>query len=150
MREVVVVGAVRSPIGKKNGSLAGVHAIDLLGAVLKALVTRTGVDPRTVGQVIGGCVGQVGMQSMNITRSAWLTAGLPLEVPATTVDAQCGSSQQASTLAYSLLAAGVIDTAVACGVEIMSKVPMGSTTPKDPDVGKPINRGYWKHYEYTT
>jgi acetyl-CoA C-acetyltransferase len=150
MREVVVVGAVRSPIGKKNGSLAGVHAIDLLGAVLKALVTQTGVDPRTVGQVIGGCVGQIGMQSMNVTRSAWLTAGLPLEVPSTTVDAQCGSSQQASTFAYSLIAAGVIDTAVACGVEIMSKVPMGSTTPRDPDVGKPINRGYWKHYEYTT
>ena len=150
MREVVVVGAVRSPIGKKNGSLAGVHAIDLLGTVLKALVTRTGVDPRSVGQVIGGCVGQIGMQSMNVTRSAWLTAGLPLEVSSTTVDAQCGSSQQASTLAYALVAAGVIDTAVACGVEIMSKVPMGSTTPKDPDVGKPINRGYWKHYEYTT
>jgi acetyl-CoA C-acetyltransferase len=150
MREVVVVGAVRSPIGKKNGSLAGVHAIDLLGTVLKALVARTGVDPGTVGQVVGGCVGQIGMQSMNVTRSAWLTAGLPLEVPATTVDAQCGSSQQASTLAYSLIAAGVVDTAVACGVEIMSKVPMGSTTPKDPDVGKPINRGYWKHHEYTT
>jgi acetyl-CoA C-acetyltransferase len=150
MREVVVVGAVRSPIGKKGGSLAGIHALDLLGAVLKALIDRTGVDPATVGQVIGGCVGQVGMQSMNVTRSAWLSAGLPLEVPATTVDAQCGSSQQASTLAYSLISAGVIDTAVACGVEIMSRVPMGSTTPKDPDVGKPINRGYWKQYEYTT
>jgi acetyl-CoA C-acetyltransferase len=150
MREVVVVSALRSPIGKKNGSLAGVHALDLLGAVLKALVTRAGVDPGTVGQVIGGCVGQVGMQSMNVTRSAWLSAGLPLEVPSTTVDAQCGSSQQASTLAYSLIAAGVIDTAIACGVEVMSKVPLGSTTPRDPDVGKPINRAYWKHHEYTT
>jgi acetyl-CoA C-acetyltransferase len=150
MREVVVADAVRSPIGKKNGSLAGVHALDLLGTVLKTLVTRTGVDPGTVGQVIGGCVGQVGMQSMNVTRSAWLSAGLPLEVPATTVDSQCGSSQQASTLAYSLIAAGVVEVAVACGVEIMSKVPLGSTTPRDPDVGKPINRRYWKHYEYTT
>jgi acetyl-CoA C-acetyltransferase len=84
MREVVVVSALRSPIGKKNGSLAGVHALDLLGAVLKALVTRAGVDPGTVGQVIGGCVGQVGMQSMNVTRSAWLSAGLPLEVPSIT------------------------------------------------------------------
>jgi acetyl-CoA C-acetyltransferase len=150
MREVVVVDAVRSPVGKKNGSLAGVHALDLLGTVLKALVTRTGIDPATVGQVVGGCVGQVGMQSMNVTRSAWLAAGLPLEIPATTVDAQCGSSQQASTLAYSLVAAGVIDVAVACGVEIMSRVPIGSTTPRDPDAGKPVNRGYWKHYEYTT
>jgi acetyl-CoA C-acetyltransferase len=150
MREVVVADAVRSPIGKKNGSLAGVHALDLLGTVLKALITRTGIDPGTVGQVIGGCVGQIGMQSMNVTRSAWLSAGLPLEVPSTTVDAQCGSSQQASTLAYSLIAAGVVEVAVACGVEIMSKVPLGSTTPKDPDAGKPINRGYWKHYEYTT
>jgi acetyl-CoA C-acetyltransferase len=150
MREVVVVNAVRSPIGKKNGSLAGIHALDLLGTVLKALVTRAGVDAGIVGQVVGGCVGQVGMQSMNVTRSAWLSAGLPLEVPSTTVDAQCGSSQQASTLAYSLIAAGVVDVAVACGVEIMSRVPIGSTTPRDPDVGKPVNRGYWKHYEYTT
>jgi acetyl-CoA C-acetyltransferase len=150
MREVVVVSALRSPIGKKNGSLAGVHALDLLGTVLKALVTRAGVDPGTVGQVIGGCVGQVGMQSMNVTRSAWLSAGLPPEVPSTTVDAQCGSSQQASTLAYSLIAAGLIDTAIACGVEVMSRVPLGSTTPRDPDVGKPINRAYWKYHEYTT
>lgn len=150
MRDVVVVDAVRSPLGRRNGSLAGVHAVDLLGTVLKALMTRTGVDPATVGQVLGGCVGQVGMQSMNVTRLAWLSAGLPAEVPATTVDAQCGSAQQASTLAYSLIASGAIDVAVASGVEIMSRVPLRSTTPKDPDVGKPINRTYWKHYEYTT
>jgi acetyl-CoA C-acetyltransferase len=111
---------------------------------------RTWLDPAEVGQVVGGCVGQVGMQSMNVTRSAWLAAGLPLTVPATTIDAQCGSSQQAATLAYSLVASGVVDTAVACGVEVMSKVFLGSTTPKDPDVGKPINRTYWQHYEFTT
>jgi acetyl-CoA C-acetyltransferase len=150
MREVVIVDAVRSPIGKRNGSLASVHSIDLLGPVLNGLMERTGLDPAEVGQVVGGCVGQVGMQSMNITRSAWLAAGLPLTVPATTIDTQCGSSQQATTLAYSLVASGVIDTAVACGVEVMSKVFLGSTTPKDPDVGKPINRSYWQHYEFTT
>jgi acetyl-CoA C-acetyltransferase len=150
MREVVVVDAVRSPIGRKNGSLASVHSLDLLGAVLKSLMERTGVDPAEVGQVVGGCVGQVGMQSMNVTRTAWLAAGFPVEVPATTVDTQCGSSQQATTLAYSLIASGIVETAVACGVEVMSKVPMGATTPKVPDVGKPINRGYWQHHEFTT
>jgi acetyl-CoA C-acetyltransferase len=87
---------------------------------------------------------------MNITESAWLTAGLPLKVTATTIDTQCGSSQLASTLAYSLMAPGVVDTAVACGVEVMSKVLLGPTTPKDSDVGKPINRSYWEQYELTT
>src|SRR5207244_1347712 len=95
-------------------------------------------------------VGQVGMQSMNVTRNAWLAAGLPLEVPASTVDAQCGSSQHATNLAFALVAAGVVDVAVACGVEVMSRVKMGSTIPKDPDVGKPVNRHYFEHYEYTS
>ena len=150
MREVVIVEAVRTPLGKRNGGLSSMHAIDLLGGVQKALFDRSGVDPSVVGQVVGGCVGQVGMQSMNVTRSAWLTADLPLDAAATTVDSQCGSSQQATSLAYSLVAAGVVDVAVGCGVEIMSRVPMGATTPKDPDVGRPINRGYWKSYEFTT
>jgi acetyl-CoA acetyltransferase len=87
---------------------------------------------------------------MNITRSAWLTAEFPLKVTATTIDTQCGSSQLASTVAYSLVAPGVVDTAVACGVEVMSKVLLGPTTPKDSDVGKPINRSYWEQYELTT
>src|SRR5512142_2298936 len=99
MREVVIVEAVRTPIGRRNGGLSSMHAIDLLGAVQKAVFERSGVDPAQVGQVVGGCVGQVGMQSMNVTRNAWLTAGLPMEVAATTVDAQCGSSQQATNLA---------------------------------------------------
>jgi acetyl-CoA C-acetyltransferase len=150
MREVVVVEAVRSPLGKRNGGLAAMHSIDLLGAVLAEVFRRSGVDAAEVGQVVGGCVGQVGMQTSNVTRNAWLTSGLPLEVPATTVDAQCGSSQQATNLAYALVAAGVVDVAVGCGVENMSSVPMGSTTPRDPDVGKPINRNYWKSYEYTS
>ena len=149
-RSVVVVEAVRSPFGRRNGGLSGMHSLDLLGAVQKELFTRSGVDPLEVGQVVGGCVGQVGMQTMNVARNAWLTAGLPLEVAATTVDAQCGSSQQATNLAYALVSSGVVDAAVACGVEVMSRVPMGSTVPKDPDVGKPINKNYWAHFEATS
>jgi acetyl-CoA C-acetyltransferase len=126
------------------------HSLDLLGAVQKELFTRSGVDPLEVGQVVGGCVGQVGMQTMNVARNAWLTAGLPLEVAATTVDAQCGSSQQASNLAYAMVSSGVVDAAVACGVEVMSRVPMGSTVPRDPNVGKPINKHYWEHFEATS
>jgi acetyl-CoA C-acetyltransferase len=150
MREVVVVDAVRSPFGKRNGGLSTMHAVDLLGTVQRELLHRAGVEPDEVGQVVGGCVDQVGMQSFNVARTAWLTAGLPLAVPATTVDAQCGSSQQATTLAYGLVASGVTDVAMACGVEVMSRVPMGSNSPKDPDVGKPINRHYFERYEFTS
>jgi acetyl-CoA C-acetyltransferase len=150
MSDVVIVEAVRSPIGRRNGGLAGIHSNDLLGAVLREVFDRSGLDPAAVGQVVGGCVGQVGMQSSNVTRNAWLTAGLPISVAATTVDAQCGSSQQATNLAYALVAAGVVDSAVGCGVEVMSKVKMGSTVPKDPDVGKPVNKNYWAHHEYTS
>lgn len=150
MVKVVLVEAVRTPVGRRNGGLAGMHAAELLGLVQREVLVRAGVDAADVDQVIGGCVGQVGMQSYNITRTAWLTAGLPVEVPASTVDAQCGSSQQAATLAYALVAGGVVDVALACGVEIMSRVPMGSTTPKVPDVGKPINRAYWAQHEFTT
>jgi acetyl-CoA C-acetyltransferase len=149
-RSVVIVEAVRTPVGRRNGGLSTVHAAELLGLVQQEVLRRSGVSAIEVGQVVGGCVGQVGMQSFNVARTAWLTAGLPEKVPATTIDAQCGSSQQASTLAYSLVASGVVDTAIACGVEIMSRVPMGSTTPKVPDVGKAINRAYWAHHEFTT
>lgn len=150
VREVVIVEAVRTPIGRRNGGLAGVHAVDLLGEVQRAVFTRSGLSPAAVGQVVGGCVGQVGMQTMNVVRTAWLAAGLPVEVPASTLDAQCGSSQQAINVAYALIAGGSVDTALACGVESMSRVPMGSTVPRDPNVGKPINRRYWDHNEYTT
>jgi acetyl-CoA C-acetyltransferase len=149
-REVVIVEAVRTPFGRRNGGLSSMHSLDVLGAVQHELFTRTGVDPAEVGQVVGGCVGQVGMQTMNVTRNAWLAAGLPIEVAATTVDAQCGSSQQATNLAYALVSSGVVDAAVACGVELMTRVPMGSTVPKDPAVGKPINKTYWKHHEATS
>jgi acetyl-CoA C-acetyltransferase len=150
MRDVVVVEAVRSPVGRRNGGLSGMHSADLLADVQRALIERSGIDPMEVGQVVGGCVGQVGMQAANVTRTAWLRAGLPLEAAATTVNTQCGSSQQATNIATALVAAGVVDVAVACGVEVMSAVPMGSTVPKDPFVGKPINKHYWEHYENTS
>jgi acetyl-CoA C-acetyltransferase len=150
MRDVVIVEAVRSPVGRRNGALSAMHAADLLAEVQRAVVERSGIDPMEVGQVVGGCVGQVGMQAANVTRTAWLQAGLPLEAAATTVNTQCGSSQQATNMATALVAAGVVDVAVACGVEVMSAVPMGSTVPKDPFVGKPINKHYWEHYENTS
>jgi len=149
VRDVVIVEAVRTPIGRRNGGLSTMHSIDLLGAVQRDLFMRTGVDPLEVGQVVGGCVGQIGMQAMNVTRNAWLAAGLPVEVAATTVDSQCGSSQQATNLAYALIASGVVDAAVACGVEVMSRVPMGATT-RDQSNGRPINKRYWQHHEFTT
>jgi acetyl-CoA C-acetyltransferase len=150
MREVVIVDAVRSPVGRRNGGLSGMHAADLLAGVQRAVIDRSGIDPHEIGQVVGGCVQQVGMQSANVTRTAWLQAGLPLEAAATTVNTQCGSSQQATNLAVALVGAGVVEVAVACGVEVMSRVPMGSSAPKDPDVGKAINRNYWQHYEHTS
>ena len=147
---VVIVDAVRTPIGRRNGGLSSCHSVDVLGTVQRALFDRTGIDPLEVGQVVGGCVGQVGMQSMNVTRTAWLTAGLPLEAPATTVDAQCGSSQQATNLAYALVASGTVDAAVGCGIELMSQVGFGATTPKEPNSGRPINRNYFEHFEFTS
>ena len=150
MRDVVVVEAVRSPVGRRNGGLSAMHSADLLAAVQRELIDRSGIDPAEVGQVVGGCVGQVGMQAANITRTAWLQAGLPLEAAAKTVNTQCGSSQQATNIATALVAAGVVDVAVSCGVEVMSAVPMGATVPKDPFVGKPINKKYWEHYENTS
>ena len=149
-REVVIVDAVRSPIGKRNGELSTMHSINLLGDVQKAIFDRTGMDPAEVGQVIGGCVGQVGMQTMNVARNAWLAAGLPLEVAATTVDAQCGSSQQATNLAYSLIKAGVVDSSLSCGIELMSRIKMGATIPDPDTTGVPVNQRYWEHYEWTS
>ena len=125
--EPVVVGAVRSPVGRRNGGLAGVHAVDLGAVVLRALVERGGIDPMLVDDVIMGCVSQVGEQSVNMARNAWLAAGLPEEVPATTIDRQCGSSQQAVQFAAQGILAGGYQLVVAGGVEHMTRVPMGST-----------------------
>jgi acetyl-CoA acyltransferase len=126
-REPVIVGAVRTPVGRRNGGLAGVHAVDLGAAALRALVDRCGVDPERVDDVIMGCVSQTGEQAVNVARNAWLAAGLPEEVPATTIDRQCGSSQQAVQFAAQGIMAGGYDLVVAGGVEHMTRVPMGST-----------------------
>lgn len=147
-REVVVVDGVRSPIGRRQGDLSTFHSADLLAAVLGELVSRTRVPAELVEQVIGGCISQVGQQAYNVTRTAWLTSGLPTSVPATTVDSQCGSSQQSLTLAHGLIGAGLIDVAVACGVEVMSRVPMGSALSSG--VGKAIPRSYFARYQFTT
>src|SRR6188508_2112353 len=145
---VVIVDAVRTPIGRRGGGLSSVHPAELLGVVQQAIVERSGIDPGEVGQVVGGCVSQVGEQAFNITRTAWLAAGLPLSAAATTVDSQCGSSQQATNMATSLVAAGVVDVAVACGVELMSRVPMGSSLSEG--VGKAVPKSYFSLYEWTT
>jgi acetyl-CoA C-acetyltransferase len=149
-REVVIVEAVRTPIGKRNGGLSSVHPADLLSEVQRSVVTRSGIDPAEVEQVVGGCVSQVGEQSYNVTRTAWLTAGLPLETAATTVDTQCGSSQQATNFATSLVASGVVDVAVACGVESMSRIPIGSNGNKKLGLGVAIPKTYFGQYEMTS
>jgi acetyl-CoA acyltransferase len=135
VRSAVIVDAVRTPAGrgKPGGALSGVHPVDLLAGVLTTLVERSGIDPVLVDDVLGGCVMQVGEQSFNVTRQAVLGAGLPLSVPATTIDRQCGSSQQAAHFAAQGVIAGAYDVVVACGVESMSRVPMGSSVAgKDP------------------
>ncbi|MFJ3899030.1 thiolase family protein [Streptomyces sp. NPDC090083] len=129
MRDAVIVEAVRTPVGKgkPNGTLAQVHPVELLSHTLRALVERTGIDPALVDDVIGGTVTQVGEQAVNITRQAVLSAGFPESVPATTVDRQCGSSQQAVHFAAQGVLSGAYDIVVACGVESMGRVPMGSS-----------------------
>jgi acetyl-CoA C-acetyltransferase len=150
MSDVVIIDAVRTPIGRRNGGLSSVHPADLLAKVLSELVVRTGIDPNQVGQVVGGCVSQVGEQSFDLTRTAWLTAGLPMSVAATTVDTQCGSSQQATNLATALVGSGVVDVAVACGVESMSRIPIGSNSSKKLGLGVPIPKSYFAQYEFTS
>ncbi len=122
----VIVEAVRTPIGKRGGWLSGLHASELLGAAQRAVVERAGVDANLVEQVIGGCVTQAGEQSNNVTRTAWLAAGLPWRTGCQTVDCQCGSAQQANHLVAGLISAGAIDVGIACGVEAMSRVPLGA------------------------
>ena len=146
--DVVIIEAVRSPLGRRNGGLASVHPVELLGAVQRETIERAGIDPGAVGQVVGGCVTQTGEQTFDIARSAWLTAGLPIEVAGTTVDAQCGSSQQATNLAAALIAAGVVDVALACGVESMSRVPLGVAVSNGP--GRPLPKPYFERFEYTS
>jgi acetyl-CoA C-acetyltransferase len=131
MGNPVIVEATRSPIGKRNGWLSGLHATELLGAVQRAVIEKAGIDAGEVEQVIGGCVTQYGEQSNNITRVAWLTAGLPEQIGATTVDCQCGSAQQANHLIAGLIATGAIDVGIACGIEAMSRVGLGANAGPD-------------------
>jgi len=149
VNEVLIIDTVRSAVGRRNGTLARTSANDLLGTVQKAVIERTGVDPTLVDQVVGGCIQQIGAQSANVTRNAWLTAGLPLQVPASTVNVQCGSSQQATLMAQGLIGSGIAGLAVSCGVETMSLIPMGSAT-ANPDFGLPRGGSYADVYEPTT
>ena len=152
MRDVVIVEASRSAVGRRNGSLSHTHPVDMLGPVQVEVLRRAGVDPAEVGQVVGGCIDQIGAQAANITRMAWLGAGLPEEAAATTVDSACGSSQQALSLAVNLVAGGTEDVAMACGVENMSTVPILSniSVGAEAGFGIPFNRTYRNQYEATT
>jgi acetyl-CoA acyltransferase len=127
VRDAVIVAAVRTPVGKRNGGLSGIHPVDLSGQVLQALAARTGLDPALVDDVIWGCVSQVGEQTFDIGRNAVLAAGWPESVPGVTVDRQCGSSQQSVHFAAAGVVSGQYDVVVAGGVESMSRVPMGSS-----------------------
>ena len=137
MREVVIVEAVRTAMGRRNGRLKDIHPVLLGSMVLKELIGRAGIDPGTVDDIVFGCVMQTGEQSVNVGRNAWLTAGFPFEVPATTVDRQCGSSQQAIHFAANLIQSGIAEITVAGGVENMSRVPMGSTVAQGPGIPFP-------------
>ncbi|MGZ6994571.1 MAG: thiolase family protein, partial [Acidimicrobiia bacterium] len=125
-REAVIVDTVRPPIGKRKGALAGWHPPDLLGFTMRGLLERVDVDPGLVDDVVGGCVTQSGEQGCNVTRNAWVAAGLPWHVPATSVDRQCGSSQQAAHFVAQGVIAGAYDLAIACGVESMTRAPMST------------------------
>jgi len=151
IRDAVVVDVVRTTLGKRGGALVGWHPADLLGLALTSLIERTGVDPGLVDDVIGGCVSQVGEQSTNIARNGWVSAGLPQHVPATTVDRQCGSSQQAMHFAAAGVNAGHYDLVVACGVESMSRVPLasnarGGTGPFPPSFLEQIDGRLWAQF----
>ena len=146
MGDVYIVEACRSPIGKRGKGLAGLKPADLLGKVQKAALDRSGIAPEKIDQIVGGCVSQVGEQTFNIARIAWLSQGLPLEVASTTVDAQCGSSQQATSMAASMVGAGIEDVVMSCGVEMMSRVPLGAAM-KD---GSPMGENYVNLYQPTS
>jgi acetyl-CoA C-acetyltransferase len=126
MGKPVIIEAVRTPIGRRNGWLSGLHATELLAASQVEVVKRAGIDAALVEQIVGGCVTQAGEQAGNVARQAWLLAGLPYEAAATTVDTQCGSSQQANHMIAGIIAADGIDVGIACGVEAMSRIPLGS------------------------
>jgi acetyl-CoA acyltransferase len=144
MREAVIVEAVRTPVGRRDGCLKDWHPVDLLAHTLGALVERAGIDPGVIEDVIAGCVSQVGEQSLNVGRNAALAAGFPESVPGTTIDRQCGSSQQAVHFAAQGILSGVYDVVIACGVESMTRVPMGASCNHGP--GHPFGRRMVRRY----
>ncbi|TKJ26437.1 thiolase family protein [Blastococcus sp. CCUG 61487] len=146
MRDAVICAAVRTPVGKRGGGLSGVHAVDLSAHVLESLVERAGIDPAVIEDVIWGCVSQVGEQTFNIARSAALAAGWPESVPGTTVDRQCGSSQQSVAFAAATVVSGQADVVVAGGVEMMSRVPMGSASKPEIGAGRPMGPRFMERY----
>ncbi|HXW33091.1 MAG TPA: steroid 3-ketoacyl-CoA thiolase [Acidimicrobiales bacterium] len=139
MAQPVIVEAVRTPIGKRNGWLSGFHAAELLGITQVELVKRAGIEPSEVEQIVGGCVTQAGEQASNVTRTAWLSQGLPYEVAATTVDCQCGSAQQSNHFVANLISAGAIDVGIGCGIEAMSRVGLGANAMNGPGSSRPEN-----------
>ena len=141
MAEAFIAGAVRTAVGKRNGGLAGVHPVDLGAHALRALIERTGIDPAAVDDVIMGCVSQIGPQTLDIGRNAWLSAGLPESVPSVTIDRQCGSSQQAVHFAAQGIMSGTQDLVIAAGVESMSVVTMGSAVGLAVKAGMPAPWG---------
>src|SRR5881392_2061613 len=146
MRETVIVEAVRTPVGKRNGGLADMHAADLSAIVLDALAERAGIDPDIVDDVVWGCVSQVGDQSSNIGRYSVLAAGWPETIPGTTVNRACGSSQQALDFAAQAVLSGQYDMVVAGGVEVMSRVPLGAARAG----GAPWSPRVLEHYDHFT
>ncbi|HEX3793635.1 MAG TPA: acetyl-CoA C-acyltransferase [Acidimicrobiales bacterium] len=150
MREVVIVEAGRSPVGKRGGSLSQVHPVDTLGAVQQEVLRRANVESSHVGQVIGGCINKVGAQAMNITRTAWLSHGGSQEVGCVTVDSQCGSSQYSVNLAHALISSGQEDIVMACGVENMSRLPIASDAEAGDraGMGHPLTRSYRNYFEF--
>jgi len=137
MAEALIVEAVRTPIGKRNGWLSGMHPAEILAVVQQEVVRRAGLDPADVEQIVGGCVTQAGEQGSNVTRNAWLGAGMPYGVAATTIDCQCGSGQQSNHFVANLITAGAIDVGIGCGVEAMSRVPLGANVANGPGTSRP-------------
>lgn len=149
--DVVIIDAARTAVGRKKGALGWVHPSDTLGQTMAALLERNGLTTATVEQIVGGCINKLGAQGMNITRTAWLAHGGAETTPCITIDSQCGSSQQATGLAYSIIKSGVADVVMACGVENMTRLPIGSDgVGLKPEFGKPVARSYFESYEFTS
>ncbi|HEY2487925.1 MAG TPA: acetyl-CoA C-acetyltransferase [Streptosporangiaceae bacterium] len=146
MAEAYIVGAVRTPVGKRNGGLSGVNPVDMAAHVLNELVSRTGVDAAAIDDVVMGCVSQVGPQTLDIARQSWLSAGLPEQVPGVSIDRQCGSSQQAVHFAAQGVMSGTQDLVIAAGVESMSMVPMGSSVALPMNMALPFGEGWKQRY----